>query len=136
MALVNTGLHGKRRSNIVNFFQGQPSLCKEYMGEPISDILTGTGCLLDTGWNLTRASKLIMINPGWLQKENMQVGKRINRIGASVPTTQFLLSCLYSQIEQIIYDRHKGRAAITEIALMGREVPVEENNESESGEEV
>ena len=131
---MHAGLKGKRRADVVNFFQGQSSVRNEYVAEPIPDILVSTGYLIGTGWNLTRASKLVMMEPEWLQMVEEQAGKRINRIGATVPTTQYLLICPNSQIEDIIHDRQKRRAAITEMALKGRDIP-KEDLEGSDGEE-
>ena len=82
------------------------------------DILIGTLQVLGVGYTCTRAFRLILLGPSWMEMEEAQGKARIRRIGQNNPITYtYRLICTDVQVENSILDRQAMRKAFQEMAM-------------------
>lgn len=80
-------------------------------------ILVGTVALLGVGYTCTRAFRLVLTGPEWLNKIEAQAKARIRRIGQrNLHTFTYRLICEDVKVEQGIVHRHLLRQQFDEMA--------------------
>lgn len=100
--------------SIVSLFQGVPGKSEN---EVRPQYLVNTTQVLGVGYTLTAATRLVQYDPEWLERDEMQARKRINRITQHVPTHTYSLRAKGSVIEELIHQRQDRRAAMIAASL-------------------
>lgn len=103
--------------DIIWLFQEEPNAKARYPTVPTPRYIIGTTKLIGVGYTLHRAKRLIQLDPEWMERDQEQAKKRINRIGQRQTTHTYTLQCIGSEVEQAIYDRQNRRTHLMKVAL-------------------
>jgi len=98
-------------------FQEEPNTIARYPTLTPPRYIISTTKLIGVGYTLHRARRLIQLDPEWMERDQEQAKKRINRIGQQKATSTYLLQCVGSDVEQAIYDRQNRRTHLMKLAL-------------------
>ena len=80
--------------------------------------LVGTSATLGTGFTLTKAFRIVLVEPDWLVSTELQVRKRVNRIGQrNLKTISYRLLAPDSVIEKGILRRQCTRSVFSKLIL-------------------
>ena len=99
------------------------------------DILVGTVQTLGVGLTLTRASKVVLVEPDYVRKTEEQVFARVSRIGQRNPkTVAYRMICPDVQVEAMILERQRQRGLFQDLSY-GAEVDaaMEDEEDVEQG---
>lgn len=66
---------------------------------------------------MTKAKRLMQLEPEWMDRDERQARKRINRVSQTELTHTYALIFERSRIEEIIQDRQARRAYILKLVL-------------------
>ncbi len=111
MQLCHAGLGFKQRELLEDGFEGRGGERDGFISQLRPQILVGTTGVLRMGLNLVRASKMVIMEPDYLNRVEKQAGARIRCVSQKDPrTTAYLLCDTTLRIEKAVYDRRRGRA--------------------------
>lgn len=81
------------------------------------DILVGTVQTLGVGLTLTRASKVVLVEPDYVRKNEEQVFARVSRIGQrNSKTVAYRMICPEVQVEAMILERQRQRGVFQDLS--------------------
>ena len=79
--------------------------------------LVGTTKLSGVGPTLTKARRIVQLDPEWLLRDEHQARKRINRSTQTGQTYSYSVHCTDSVAESMIFDRQNRRENLMKLAL-------------------
>ncbi|KAI9840211.1 MAG: hypothetical protein M1837_001839 [Sclerophora amabilis] len=132
VAMIHGGQSADERQSIVNSFEGIPDPMNKL--PPPADVMVGTTTLLGTGYTCVKAFRIILMEPDFVMRNEMQAIGRICRIGQHNPRTySYRMICTASATENTILTRQQGRDDFQSLAFAG--VRLEESEDSDDSEE-
>lgn len=117
VALIFSGMPKSKTQNIVWMFQEREATTKANPGIEPPQYLVGTTAMIGVGYNLTKARRLVQMEPEWFDREQKQAKRIINRIGAIGITSTYSLVSTGSTIEEAINDRQGRRKPWLDLTL-------------------
>jgi SNF2 family DNA or RNA helicase len=115
VALIHGKMDKSRVQKIVWLFQEDDT--NDTTLEESPQYLVGTTKLIGVGFTMTKARRLVQLDPEWMSRDEQQARKRINRITQKGQTYTYALYSEGSQVEQMIHDRQNRRAHMMNLAL-------------------
>lgn len=103
--------------DVVSLFQEDAVAMKNFPTITSPQYLVGTTRLIGVGYTLHKARRLVQLDPEWMERDQEQAKKRINRIGQKEATFTYMLRCVGSAVEETIYDRQNRRTHLVRMAL-------------------
>ncbi|MCJ1467868.1 hypothetical protein MMC07_006493 [Pseudocyphellaria aurata] len=80
VALIHAGLPKPKVHTIVGLFRGEKKVVAQNPNDVPPQYMVGTTSLVGVGYTLTKARRLVQLDPEWLQRDEDQARKSINRI--------------------------------------------------------
>ena len=117
MALVYAGMSKRRMHKIVRLFQEEPKVVNDFLKLTPPRFLVETRKLLGVGLTLTKARRLVQLDPEWLLRDEHQARKRINQISQTRQTYTYSVHCINSVAKNMIFDRQNCRENLKNLAL-------------------
>ena len=66
---------------------------------------------------MTKARRLVQLDPEWMAQDELQARKRVNRLPQTGQTHTYALIAIGSDVERVIHDRQYRRSYMIEMAL-------------------
>ena len=117
MALLHAGLPKSRFHDIVGLFQEHKEVADRFCNDVPPQYLVGTTKLLGVGLTLTKARRMVQLDPEWLLRDELQARRRINQITQTGQTYSYSLRCIGSNAKNMIADRQNRRDLLLKQAL-------------------
>ena len=117
VALASSKIDKGKLHAIVGLFQEDRSAIEKHPYEVPPQYLVGTTRVLNVGFTLTKAIRLVQLDPEWLFCDKLQAQKRINRISQTEETYTYSFICEGSMVETLINERQVQRLYLLNKAL-------------------
>lgn len=103
--------------DIIWLFQEDPIVKTKYPQDETSQYIVGTTKLIEVGYTMIKAKRLVQLDSEWMIRNEIQVRKRINRVSQTQSTHTYALIFEESDVEKIMQDRQTRRAYLIDLAL-------------------
>ena len=102
---------------IVGLFQEEPKVVNNWPKLTPPRFLVGTIKLLGVGFTLTRARRLVQLDPEWLLRDKHQARKWINQISQTGQTYTYSVHCIDSVAKSMIFNCQNCRKNFKNLAF-------------------
>ena len=117
VALIHAKMSKRWMHKIVGLFQEEPKVVNDWSKLTPPRFLVETTKLLGVGLTLTRARRLVQLDPEWLLQDEHQACKRINWISQTGQTYTYSVHCIDFVAKSMIFDRQNCWENLKNLAL-------------------
>lgn len=117
VALIHVKLEKRWIHYIVGLFQEDPEVVACFPEEISPRYLVGITKLSGVELTLTKARRIVQLDPEWLLRDEHQARKRINRRTQTGQTYSYSVHFTDSVAESMIFDQQNRRENLMELAL-------------------